>query len=589
VQKPDGQRVLPIIMPSGFGKTSLVTKLLREVTDGTRPTLPGVRAVVFVRCRKHASLLSLFTDADRIFGTQELQTLYTVAKTVGGDLQQLARDFFAYLSALGDVWIVLDNFESWLDDDHRIKDDEIRQWMECSLELHHSVRLILTSQFLPQLSTSRLQNKLKRLPEVERGLDAGLPEADALKYLRAEGAECGLASVPKAALKQFVTQTHRIPSALESLIGYLSGVFPDKTFDELMRDPQLQGEFRKHDREAGSQYLIRLQLSTLKPEERTVLSALAFFGTETSRQALSPLASDDKLTNILNRLHKNRLIRFRRNIFNELRYSVQPYIAQNDELCQWTLQAEYADTLTVLGQQAWEKHNLFLAFNLENCAEIIYRALVGEGRTELRSKLARTVMTRGLALMCSFDNGAAVAAYDEAIKINRKLIAEGYTQSRQALAQAVMNRGAVLIRLNQLAAAVEDCDEAIRVYRALVAEGSTELRIVLAGAVRNRGLALSGFDNQAAVAAYDEAIKINRKLIAEGYTQSRQALAQSLASKGQLLHGQQEYESSLALVEEAIALLEQCANDGQDDFHLLLINCTVHRDGLKRLLAKDGK
>jgi len=265
---------------------------------------------------------------------------------------------------LGNVWIAPDNFESWLDEERRIADAEISVWFETALERGHQARLILTSQFLPVLSSRELQSKLKRLQKIDDGIDGGLPEPDALNLLRNKGCDCGLAEADETLLRKFIRGVHRIPSAMESLIGYLS---EDEnhhriTFAQVMRDAELQAAFQSPDREAGGQYLIKKQLARLKPEELEVLSAIAFFGMATPREVL--LAEERQLTAILNRLEKNRLLSAQGDSFGVWRYTVQTYIAQNEKLQTISLPSDYADELMDLGVQAYEKASHRLASDL---------------------------------------------------------------------------------------------------------------------------------------------------------------------------------------------------------------------------------
>jgi tetratricopeptide (TPR) repeat protein len=479
LQNPDGRRVLPIIAPSGYGKTSLVTKFLSTVTNGQQITIPDAQAIVFIRCRENASLAELLSDFESITGAQELQQLYQATKTTNGSLSRLARNVLAYLSQIGAVWIVLDNFESWLGQEQRISSDELRAWVETALESSHSVRLILTSQFMPQLSAPRLQNRLKQMTAIEEPLENGLPETHALPYLRQEGSECGLDRADETLLKEFLQKTHYIPSAMESLIGHLNEVYPETTFEKLMRDKKAQAAFQSHDRAAGGQYLIGLQLAALSPDALRVLSALAFFGSDTPSEALNPLALADRLPTILNRLGKNRLLRFERDVFGVIRYTVQPYIAQNEELQKASLSSEYADDLISLGVQAGEKAYHRLDRDFQKCAEATYRALIDEGRAELRHDLAGAVMNKGNALMNLNDLAAAITCYDEAIETYRALIDEGRAELRHDLAGALANKGLALWAQEDYDSAYSHLNEAVSLVEECVKAGQEQFRRLL--------------------------------------------------------------------------------------------------------------
>lgn len=72
-------------------------------------------------------------------------------------------------------------------------------------------------------------------------------------------------------------------------------------------------------------------------------------------------------------------------------------------------------------------------------------------------------------------------------------------------------------------------------------------------------------------------------LVAEGHSELRNDLAKVLANKGLLFWKQEGYCSALTLMEEAVALLEECINGGEEHFRGLLATVTGWRDELKKL------
>src|SRR5262245_12665432 len=52
LRSDEGRRILPIVAPAGFGKTSLVIKVLQQITDGERFIDLSMDAVLTVDCRE---------------------------------------------------------------------------------------------------------------------------------------------------------------------------------------------------------------------------------------------------------------------------------------------------------------------------------------------------------------------------------------------------------------------------------------------------------------------------------------------------------------------------------------------------------
>ncbi|MEI6310531.1 MAG: AAA family ATPase, partial [bacterium] len=215
--RQDDNPLTLIVAPAGFGKTTLVTKLLSEVASAHRLTDPGLFGVLYLSCQDGTlSLERVFSLAGRMLGREE--TFHGVCTGRGMPLAGKLAFFFGELSKAGTAWLVLDNLESLLREDDSFRDPDLAVWFEVALSTSHSLRLIVTSRSVPRFPGSE---KLKP-PALSRGLD----EDEAILYLRREGAECGLADAPEELLRTLVRRLDGIPKALESVVGYLAQRYP---------------------------------------------------------------------------------------------------------------------------------------------------------------------------------------------------------------------------------------------------------------------------------------------------------------------------------------------------------------------------
>ena len=309
----DGQGVAVIVAPGGYGKTELTTKVLKEIAPTTSIIDPDVQGILYVRCvRGDVSLGRIFADAGRIAGrTEEFQQAYANREWALGRKLEF---FFTELSGVGVVWLVLDNFEDVLDAQDRIADEELRALVEAAAALSHSVRFIVTTRALPRFKGSQ------RLKPID--LQAGLPEAEALKYLRAEGSECGLDDAPETLLRALARRVHGIPKALESVIGYLAERYPSVQLAEMLADDARWAAFDRYDSAEGLKRLIAEQWANQTADAQLALCALAVFEQPAPEAALRyVLPALDWESGVLARLYRNRLV-----IFQGQRYDLHPSI-----------------------------------------------------------------------------------------------------------------------------------------------------------------------------------------------------------------------------------------------------------------------
>ncbi len=292
-------QVVVIVALGGYGKTELTTKFLKEVVPSTNIISDNVQGILYLRCvRGDVSLGRIFSEAGRITGQHEefQQTYANRDLTLGHKLEF----FFAQLSNHGNVWLVMDNFEDLLTPDDRINDVELRAFIEAAAAMSHNVRLIVTTRAMPRFNGSQ------RFKPIDLG--AGLPEEKAVEYLITEGRDFGLPNVKEELLRSFVNRVHRIPKALESIIGYLSEKYPVVQLVDLMANDALFADFDRYDTENGLKRLVAEQFNDQVPDAQLTLCALSIFPKAVPLATLRFLLPALDWTSVLPRLERNRLI-----------------------------------------------------------------------------------------------------------------------------------------------------------------------------------------------------------------------------------------------------------------------------------------
>jgi tetratricopeptide (TPR) repeat protein len=292
-------RLVVIVAPGGYGKTELTTKFLKEIVPSTSIISDDVQGILYLRCiRADVSLGRIFAEAGRITGErEEFQQTYANRDLT---LERKLEFFFAELTRVGNVWLVMDNFEDLLTADDRINDEELRAFIEAAAAMSHNVRLIVTTRAVPRFVGSQ------RLKPID--LRAGLPEDKAVEYLVTEGADLGLPDVDEELLRRFVNRVHRVPKALESIIGYLSEKYPVVQLSDLMANDALFADFDRYDTENGLKRLIAEQFHDQTPDAQLTLCALSIFPKTAPLAALRFLLPALDWTSVLPRLERNRLI-----------------------------------------------------------------------------------------------------------------------------------------------------------------------------------------------------------------------------------------------------------------------------------------
>lgn len=297
------QRLVVIVAPGGYGKTELTTKVLSEIAPSNHINRDDIQGILYLKCvRGDITLGQIFSEAGRIAGKRdEFRNVYANKEL---SLARKLEYFFSELSKAGNIWVVMDNFEDLLDpSDDSIRDEEIREFLETSAVVEHTIRMIVTSRAVPRFKGSR---KLEKID-----LSIGLPEDQAIRYLKEEGHEYGLDHEDEEVLRAFVRRVHCIPKALESVIGYLEEHYPAVTLRDIVANETFFVDFDRHDYDNGLKKLIFEQLKIQSPDAQLLLSVLSIFSKPIPLAALRyllPAIGPAEFAALLTRLEKNRLL-----------------------------------------------------------------------------------------------------------------------------------------------------------------------------------------------------------------------------------------------------------------------------------------
>jgi hypothetical protein len=521
-----GGAVLSIVAPGGFGKSAVLEKAMRAVTDGEK-ILPEyaatAQAIVYCDCREDGfGMRRLFGLLGETLGlSQHLQEIYDQYANLPPELRAenwpgALHTLFTFMRPAGAVWVLLDNFEAQLtEQSHQLAGAEWETLLGGAES--HNLRLLVVSRFKPVLAGRRA------LPPVrvdgatigERLLD-GLPLADARRHLRNLGSECGLADpqeTPDALLDEFANRVHRIPLALTSVANYLNG-HHGITLSELLRDNDLFADFDNDDAELGLKKLLRLQIESFlrkKPEAKPFLCALAFFPRPLPAYALELLFPEEQLkiatrkmglpaemlsglpskraetAQLLSRLLDDNLVLYDKAAQT---YRLHQLVAETVRVVAPDYAAPFGESLAkvfhAVAVERYQKAVLRPAELLWECEAAIYQAL---DQPELANDLARALINKAVAVGDLYGEAEALPLYDRAIDIRDELVKAGRAELANDLAAALMNKAVALRSLGRGVEALAFYDRAIDILDELVTAGRAELANDLATALANRAIA----------------------------------------------------------------------------------------------------
>ena len=595
-------RVYAFAAPGGFGKTALLTKVVKTLSpDGLsvveKVSLPDgaiethTSALLHVDCRNDVKLSELFAKAGRLIGLEkQFEEIYKTDDSLSDKLQEI----FGRLSTNPEnrTWFVFDNFESMLNDKSEVVDPQLREFFSSVFRGGHIVRSLIVGRDVPRFSP---HERVKELEAVGGNLFEGLPVDDCVIFLKKNGAADGLKGSPEqvdALLKEFSERVHRIPLALVWAIGYLDDT--DYTVREILDRPELFADFDEELTKAADRYenkgLKRLHFEQLKiqpAESLPVLGLLAFFKRAVPKGALAHLLDEVQLNKTLTRLERNKLMtrketadpytRFLNDPLATNLYGLHPVICENEFFTSLpNKETLYATTAFKCWERAYAAagvNRFAYALELYDCGEKLYKHLATElGREDLLNNYAAMLMNKGIALADLTRLGEALAEYDKALAIWERLVHdEQQTQLANELARAYLNKGIALWELTRLAEALVEYDRAIAIRERLVyEEQQTHLANDLAKAYLNKGNALADLTRLAeALAEYDKAIAIRERLVhEEQQTHLDDDLAMAYMNKGTALADLTRSAEALVEYDKAIAIRERLVHEEQQTYRV---------------------
>ncbi|HEX8567518.1 MAG TPA: tetratricopeptide repeat protein [Pyrinomonadaceae bacterium] len=550
----DRERFHLVVAPSGFGKTYLLTKVLQEITDGAL-ILPAyqtkVQRIIRFDCGSTRTISKIVSDFADLLGVRLDYNPQEGEKPA----EWINKHLFGALKDIGTIWLVLENFESWLDSkrNYAVAEAEPRAFLNALFEGNHNLRALVLSQSEPE---DHFNARLHKLTDVKQKLKEGLPKADALDYLRTKGAEAGLDRADEALLVRFLEDVCYIPQAVSSLVNYLTApkiktlwAAKNISFAKFMNDDELWAKFDayEHDRDEQrpeirrTKALIAAQIKAQSEDLQRLLRAMAFFNRKVPYEALEALFDDEEqAAEAIARLFEHGLATVTEDLRRTRYYELHAYFREQarksevlplfEDFSDQTLENYAAKLLYEKGNEAFYNNYFRRAIDLYGCAGQIYGFLFAKkGRADLENHLATAFNGKGLSLWQLGKLTEAVIEYDKAIEIYRRLVEEeNRDKLANNLAMALMNKGAALRQLGKLKEAIVEYDKAIEIYRRLVEEENRdELANDFATALMNKGIALANLDKLTeAIGEFNKAISIRRQLVEE---ENRDKLANDLA------------------------------------------------------------
>jgi tetratricopeptide (TPR) repeat protein len=298
-------RLICVLGPGGFGKSMLVHHLLNELApDSARIVDDRVAAIAYLRCEPgKTSLLDISQVLGKAIGeTARLRDVF--------DSEQSAAEKVAFLlervTATGIVWLVLDDFEKLLTTDDKVASPGLAAFLEAVVSTAHTLRVVATTRALPVLARHGMA-----IIEV----DEGLPEDEAVAFLRREGARVGLDEEDESVLRDVVRRVHAIPKALESVLGFLADD-PTTTIRDLLRDGRTFAAFEEHDAKVGVRALVQEQIAQQSDDALLVLAAIGVFAAPVPAEAVRHLLPGRDCTKPLARVVNNLLATRHRDLFD---------------------------------------------------------------------------------------------------------------------------------------------------------------------------------------------------------------------------------------------------------------------------------
>jgi Flp pilus assembly protein TadD len=302
-----------IVLPTCYGKTSLIKKFLNETTDETKvkDEHRGLfEKVIYLFCYQNQNFQQIIRPFASLLGKR-------LEYTEGDEVNFLKQEVFDKLQDKK-ILLILDNFESWIDKNDKYLNDEVRIFVETLFNSNHQIRTLFVSQNLPHEEKDFFK-KAVELKEIEKFLLKGLDKKSALELVRDEGDKENFKYVEDARLIEFFERVHYIPQAIQSMLAFVDEEI--YTFDELMGAAWKEFEAEESDETEiekqipkelrPTRALLKHQLRKLDEKAQHLLSLAAFFDKPVPEEILLNDFGKYKQTELrrpLSKLFKHKLI-----------------------------------------------------------------------------------------------------------------------------------------------------------------------------------------------------------------------------------------------------------------------------------------
>jgi hypothetical protein len=262
--------LVEIVAPAGFGKTSIVRRVVSSVTDGVS---------IFPE-----SGLNLLAWIDCQIGPVTSSILRAHLNARSSPEQDPDAAFFTALSMVGPSWWIFDNFDPNQPDARGI----LKKWCQYN---HRGVAIVLSRE------PTELGSRADQVPEVQSGLRNGLETRYCVQMLRSALPKNVAREVSNDALAALANQLHRIPKAVEAAASYIGlREFEISNWEQFLRREESDGKPDTLKMAADALTLISDSLAYLKSDspQWKILERLSLVQGGLPLSAFSDLSSLDE-------------------------------------------------------------------------------------------------------------------------------------------------------------------------------------------------------------------------------------------------------------------------------------------------------
>ncbi len=627
------KKIIVIEGISGYGKTSLLMEILHKISPNGKTLGEKLDAVLVFLCREgEGSFREVCRKADERLGKDQDAFLRRYENFIENRRDkpeeiphEIIGDIIGELKALGNVWMVFDNFETVLEN-QTITEPHLRAFFEKSLQFE-GIGFLLTSQKVPEFEARA------NIEKIEMGI---LPEKDALEFFQEEGKrlkenliDCGLAEITKEDLAKLERLYFPfVPQALVALVGYFEKSYRKEstTLAKVLEDETLFAKFREHDAKEGSMSLIGLQYEKSSAAERLILKALSIFPQAVEYPALETILKDqiddETLFSILignslikgiqpnlyellpqakeavskqpdredEALTRKELHLKAAEFYNSIRQPIAECYTQKDfepyfNAIDHFIEAGLNDIVVVIFNKIIEKLN-----SLGYMREIIKRCRLNLGNFSKPQLKANNYINLGIALNNLGELKEAIIEYDNAIKILEPLYHVGNKDIIKELTATYTLKGIALNNTHKSNEAIVEYDKAIEILKPLYAIRQNESANDLAITYTNKGNALINLGRwKEAITELDRAIEIMKSLINTGRKNLKNELAKAYMSKGVALDNLNLFGEAIIVYDKAIGIQKPMFEDGREELANDLANSYINKGNALQSLRKSDE